>query len=402
MRLWDSLMYLVGERRAIDAIARSRGALAVGALLVLSASVARNYDGKDLIGEWDALLHGIGVSFGNALVIYSLVYFAALCANAERPRFLSGFLSFLGLFWMTAPMAWLYAVPYEQFQSPVDAIHSNAWTLALVSVWRVALITRALQVIWGAQYWAVLCIVLLFADVAVFIGTQVAPVPMVDFMGGMQQSREETVLAGLNFMVMFFSALVAPVLLIAAIVAHVRFKGKWGVGACDKRMSRAAWLLPAAALLLLAPAVLVMQPEQRLRHEVESLLRSGRVQEGLMLMSRHERKEFPRLWESPPRPKYGELAPTMDEVRSALAVGGQAAWVREMYLERSWEGFASSRSSAGASPREFLAREPGREFGAFDRMVLRFHLERDELLSPEDREALKAMLANQAENDQSP
>ena len=194
MRLGDAVRYLAGDRGAILRIARTRGALCVGAILVLTGSVARNYDGADLVGEWKVLTHGIGASIVNALLLYTLAYAAARAHRQERPRFFSGFLSFLGLFWMTAPTAWLYAVPYERFLTPVEAVNANTWTLALVAVWRVALITRVLAVIWGARYMTVLFIVLFFADAALVAGTLLAPMPVVDFMGGMEQSPADTAL----------------------------------------------------------------------------------------------------------------------------------------------------------------------------------------------------------------
>ena len=49
-------LYLIGSRRAILDIASSRWSLLIGAIFVLSAGFAREYDGEDLIGEpWHAL-----------------------------------------------------------------------------------------------------------------------------------------------------------------------------------------------------------------------------------------------------------------------------------------------------------------------------------------------------------
>ena len=48
---------------------------------------------------------------------------------------------------MTAPLAWLYAIPYERFLSPVGATRANLWTLGLVAAWRVLLIIRVLVVL---------------------------------------------------------------------------------------------------------------------------------------------------------------------------------------------------------------------------------------------------------------
>ena len=53
-----------------------------------------------------------------ASLVVSFLLFGVLLAVAAR-RALSGFgrryLSFLGVFWMTAPLAWIYAIPFERF-----------------------------------------------------------------------------------------------------------------------------------------------------------------------------------------------------------------------------------------------------------------------------------------------
>lgn len=394
MRLRDCLMYLAGSRRGIMAIARSRAALAVGALLVFTGSIARNYDAKDLIAEWGSLLHGIVVSTLNALALYTLVYGVAAAKRMKCPKYLDGFLSFLGLFWMTAPMAWLYAVPYEQFQSPVDAVYSNAWTLAFVSVWRVLLITRALQVIWNAQYWAVLCIVLLFSDVVVFMGTRLAPVPMVDLMGGLQHAPEEAALSSMNFLVTYLSVVSFPVWFIAVLAALAKLKGKWSVEAPGEQASPSVWALPLMALAALAPAVWIMQPQQRARHEVEEVMRSGRVEEGMTEMTRLGRGSFPPVWDPPPRLAYGEEAPSMNEVRSALTKGGQAEWVRAIYLAKSWRDLIMEVYMEGhPGPVELAADlQSGRKLDDEELAIVQFHLEHDERMTDDERIALRVIL----------
>jgi hypothetical protein len=287
-------------------------------------------------------------------------------------------------------MAWLYAVPYEQFLDPADAIYANAWTLAFVSAWRVLLISRVLSVIWSARYWKVLCLVLLFADVAVFIGTRLSPAPMVDFMGGFQHTPEEEALAELNLTALMWSVLLAPVLLIAALVAWVKFKGTWSVEGPRERVAPTVWALPAVAFLALAPALWLMQPEQRLRHRVEQSLRAGRIEDGLREMSAHERHEFPRVWDPPPRLAFEDRSPTMDDIRAALAAGGQASWVRALYLEKSLRlimrehyGVPWVTSLAELLEYERTHTTPGQ----IDH--LRFHLEHDERLTSDQRDALR-------------
>jgi hypothetical protein len=55
---------------------------------------------------------------------------------------------------MSAPIAWLYALPVEQWMEPVAAALSNVWLLVIVSLWRLLLISRVANVLSGASFWA--------------------------------------------------------------------------------------------------------------------------------------------------------------------------------------------------------------------------------------------------------
>ena len=107
--------YLAGGREAILTIASSRHALWLGLLFVLSAGFAREYDGEDLLHEPGHLLLPLGASLVSSLLLFGVLSLGRATEEGEPPWGLR-YLSFLGLFWMTAPLAWLYAVPYELYE----------------------------------------------------------------------------------------------------------------------------------------------------------------------------------------------------------------------------------------------------------------------------------------------
>ncbi|HWL93826.1 MAG TPA: hypothetical protein VNT79_09850 [Phycisphaerae bacterium] len=74
--------------------------------------------------------------------------------------------------------------PYERFLSEYDATLANLWTLGLVAVWRVVLMTRVVSVLAGVICMVALFPVMLFAGVSLVVATGVAPGPIVHFMGG--------------------------------------------------------------------------------------------------------------------------------------------------------------------------------------------------------------------------
>lgn len=328
--------YLLGSRSAVLRIAESRWALPLGLALVVSGGLARNYDGQDLLAEPWVLAAGVLVSTVNAFVLFGLAYWAARACGSTLPGFWRGYRAFLGLFWMTAPMAWLYAVPYERMLEPVGAVKANLATLALVSAWRVLLSARALSVLFGVPYAAVLMLVLLFSDVTLVAAAMASPKPVLDVMGGLQHTDEDALMASAAFMVIGCGVLLAPVALIGAFVGGFWMRGEWGAGRVDRGepWPRALGCLACVALLAWVPALVVTQPEQRLRRRAESMLRAGDVEGAFAEMSRHERSAYPPIWDPPPRIGYGETKPNLADVVRVMEAHPPAEWVRRVYAEK--------------------------------------------------------------------
>src|SRR5687768_5420597 len=118
MNLWTLCRFFWGDANAIRTIAQSPRALWVGALFVLSAGFAREYDGEDLLHEPWHLLVPFVASIAASFILYAILFYFVAAEDVEGPPVLSAYRSFLGLFWMPAPLAWLYAVPYEHFLDP--------------------------------------------------------------------------------------------------------------------------------------------------------------------------------------------------------------------------------------------------------------------------------------------
>ena len=183
-----------------------RGAFWAGVALVLLTGIARNYDQTFIVESPVLWLFGpLLFSFVSGSWLYFVVYglFARremVDAGGVRPKFWSGWRSFMGLFWLTAPIAWLYAIPVERFTDSFAAVKLNLTLLALVSLWRVLLMARVMQVITSAPLmmtmaWVLFAAVLEVCVVYVFDGGigGIARSIMVA-MGGMRNSPEEEML----------------------------------------------------------------------------------------------------------------------------------------------------------------------------------------------------------------
>jgi hypothetical protein len=103
---------------------------------------------------WQSL--GLG-SLAYVLVL-SLLLWLLLAPLRPRVGRLSQVLLFVTL---TAPPAFLYAIPVERWMPMAQAASVNAWFLGVVAIWRVALWAHFLVTAARLPYGAALCVVLL-------------------------------------------------------------------------------------------------------------------------------------------------------------------------------------------------------------------------------------------------
>lgn len=350
MSLLTLLKFLLGGRDAILQIARSRQALGLGLIFVLAAGFAREYDGEDLLHEpWHVLIP-LAASLGSSALLYLLVRGAAARRGATEPQWLSGYLDFLGLYWLTAPLALLYAVPFERLLSAADSVRANLGLLALVAAWRVLLMTRVVAVIYNARFAAALFIVMFFADTLAAFILVATPVPIVSFMGGIRLSESEAVLRAIVFNLRALTILTWPVWAIGAGIVAGRKSRSWSyvpaIGEC-RPVSWQLWGFGTIALGAWALVLPFTQPEQQLRRSVERDLRAGRIAEGLDTMSAHEPNDFPPHWDPPPRLAYREQRPDIVELQELLQDLHLKPWVRELYGAKFGNSLRGENSDMG-------------------------------------------------------
>jgi hypothetical protein len=329
--------FLVGCRFAILALGAHPRTWLLGMVLVLSAGFAREYDNEDLLHDPWYLLIPFAASLGASFVLFFCLYGIGAVGRKNGPPYLRAYLVFLGLFWMTAPLAWLYAIPYERFLDPVSAIHANLATLGLVSAWRVALMVRVAVVMLGMTVRAAFFRVLAYGTGVAALGMCFLPFPLIEIMGGLYHLTEaESVVRGTSQAILCFGAPAFVILFLLAMVSEHRVK--WGIDSNPESggtgVTRPLYVLLFASIAIWAAVLPFTQPEQQLRREVEGNIAVGKHAEALALMSAHDQEDFPPQWEPPPRFLKGENnALTLDMI-SEISRHETAPWVRSVYLDK--------------------------------------------------------------------
>lgn len=341
---FDVARFLLGQRDAIVDVAQAPGALGVGALFVLSAGLAREYDGEDLYAEPQHLVIPFLASLATSLLLFTGVYITLRAHGGLVTGYWSLYAHFLAVYWMTAPLAWLYALPVERWLSAKGAVKANLWLLALVSAWRVALTIRIVMVLFGAAFMDAGSLVGAFAATVAAVTAWTLPMPIISMMGGIRLSEKDNLIRGVMFWIRGLSLLASPALWLLAWQCLAHPIQRWHestVGPSAGGIHLSLWVVAGASILVWLWLARGPQREQRLRRLVERSLQSGQIDEALQIMSSHEQAAFPPHWEPPPRHAYRLLQPRIVDVLDAIARLGAAPWVTDIYHRKLGLEYAS-------------------------------------------------------------
>jgi hypothetical protein len=298
MNLLDPFLFLLGNRGAIERIAACRWALPAGFLFVLSAGLARNYDHLWLLGQPEWFLGPLAMSLFSAGFIFAIL--------GAVVGFGGGFLSWLALFWLTAPCAWIYGIPVESHTDLLTATKWNLGFLGIVSVWRVVLMTRATVVLTGEPTWAIFCAILAPCCWEMFFGSINQSFSLVGIMGGVRLPPHHLWLKSANETVQVVSLYLGLLSIGALIVAwFLRRRRKDGFRPRGfQRLpllgSRSWWVFPTLAIVAWC---LMAWPSQRLlenNYKLQQLLNRGDYRQALDFAATRKREDFTAMHLLPP------------------------------------------------------------------------------------------------------
>lgn len=329
--------FLIGRRDAILAISRDCRWLWCGLLFVIAAGLAREYDAEYLVAEPWYLAIPIAASLVASFLLYGLLRIVFRRGDATRTPYFAGYLKFLTVFWATAPLALVYAIPVERFMSEYNAAVANLWLLAIVALWRIVLTTRFVSVLFGVPARAAFFPVMLFADASALVGLALSPQPLFSFMGGIRLSPTELLVRSTHLLAVEACVLTGLIWIIGTYIAcSFDPDTPSESSAINPNIPQSTppiiWTcLTIAAFLALLPST---QPEQRLRWLVERDLADGKIENALRTMSGHSRNEFPPYFDPRPRNYVGETTPPILDVVRVMATTQTAPWARAIFLAK--------------------------------------------------------------------
>lgn len=283
----DPFLYLLGNREAIRKVCSSRWSLWVGIVFIATAVVARNYD--------HAAIHlspkRMAMPYVMALVSSCWIFLVLWSALREgrlqgRVPFSHQYRSFLGAFVMTAPLAWLYAIPVERWMDPVSAVWANVSLLAAVALWRVLLIARVTSVICEQGFGRCLIFVSAPASLEFFVAGVVTSVFSLEgiatAMAGVHLEPSPAVVAAQRAAGMA-TQIAFGILVLSSILYIGREKyARAGFPAVAK--DTLPWALLVGAVLVFGAAIRLARPMQRAEthwHILQRHLTNGRYAEAL-------------------------------------------------------------------------------------------------------------------------
>ncbi|MCW1887475.1 hypothetical protein OKA04_22255 [Luteolibacter flavescens] len=299
MRILDPLLFLTGHRGAIERIAATRHAWIVGAILVLSAGIARNYDHLDLLRNPEWFIGPFAASMVS--IVFIFLWISGPLKLFKLGRGGPQFLAFLTFAWLTAPCAWIYGIPVESMTDMVTATKWNIAFLAIVSLWRVALMTRMVAVLTGVTHMRALPLILAPAALEMMVGSFFKSLSLIQIMGGVRLPPHTELLQQASQFTTIASFWVFVVVIIQSI--YYRSRPAFSPLSRPPAPLPKSWIaLASTALVLWAIAAVPFHPRIANRDRLTSLIDAKDYREAIEFASARTRADFPPHHYLPPEP----------------------------------------------------------------------------------------------------
>lgn len=338
---WDLPGFLIGHRASVERLIHGRGALFFSAALVMTAAFAREYDAVSWWHHPGDLLAPFAASILLASILFLWMWAALASSGMKLKTPWRHYTVFLTGYWLTAPLAWLYAVPIETMTDELSAIRFNLMALSIVSIWRVLLFSRVASIQFRVPMLAVLSWILVPCMAIAFIAVINAQLSIVSLMGGIRMTESEKLVFGFQNVVaggIFYGFI--PVVLFAIFQLIAVKRRELGMIACRRTrpMDGRLWAVPVIASVTLLYGAAIHQPKFLRAERVDAMLLDGDVNAAIELMTINGPHAFPIVWDPPPIAKnHDGVIPKIDQIATALNGNDAPAWVADRLLHEADE-----------------------------------------------------------------
>ena len=227
----------------------------------------------------------------SSVFIYSILRFFG---RFPLPRdSASDFVGFFTCFVMTAPLAWLYGIPVENFTSPLSSTIFNFSILLIVSIWRVTLMVRVATVIFGFHPSRAFALIAIPASVEMFLATLISSISIVGIMGGMSLSPADAFLLKATGFVTYASVVVFILGILTAIIGPKGNVTSWYPERPQPKITLSTWL--TALTIIALWLVIAITPQQKLatREHFRNLINAARYEEAAEFTKTKSLTDFP-------------------------------------------------------------------------------------------------------------
>lgn len=332
----DLVGFLFGIRGSIERLLQARQSLVLATALVFTAALAREYDAVSLTHKpWD-LLGSFGASIILCTIIYLMVIGCLWIGWRQKPS-ARDYKVFLTGYWLTAPLAWLYAFPIETMASEIESLRFNLTALSVVSIWRVLLFSRVVSIIYAIAFWRSLVWVLVPCMAIAFYFLVSAILPMVSIMGGIRMTETQAMIYAYQnnvASIIFFAAVPVLVLFAYSELAPAHPSRQLSITTNSNRIAGQLWVVPVLVLGLLGVGCSKFQPLLWRAEMVNRLLVEGKFAEAVAELERQGREQFPEAWEPPPNFSDAENGrPSMLAMLHSLREQQASIWINDLLLD---------------------------------------------------------------------
>lgn len=285
------LLFLIGQRNAIEKIASTKLSLLLALFFIISAGLARNYDHHLLAREPLWIGGPVFMTLFSSLFIFA---FLKLFAGPRLPKFTGkNYLAFLSCFAMTAPLAWLYGFPIERFASPLLSAKFNFAVLILVSLWRLILMARVISVLFNYHPIHGFVLITIPASLEMCIGSIQKQFSIVGIMGGMRLSPADEFLSLASSIVTLTSIVLFLTCLFGLVFCPEKTPIPWVARSQKTTITKVTWITSITVIALWLMMAITPQKQLTTRHQFRQLISRDDYQEATTFLQPLTRANFP-------------------------------------------------------------------------------------------------------------